>query len=132
DIQLAMASPLDYSAVPFSITWGAAQPQGPKKKVHFQLNLPPSSNVVDMSSNGHLDLDVVCGARTSSGQAADHFSQHLQANFKDDTLQRYQHDGLNYSNDVIVPAGDYKVRFVVRDNLTGRLGTVTAPLQVAQ
>ncbi len=132
DIQMAMASPLDYSAVPFSVTWGTVQAQGPNKKVHFQLNLPPSSNIVDMSSNGQLDLQVVCAARTATGQSADHFGQHLQANLKEDALHRYQQEGLNYGNDVIVPAGDYEVRFVVRDNLSGRLGTVTAPLRVTQ
>jgi len=132
DVQLAMASPLDYSAVPFSVAWGAVQSQGPKKKVHFQLNLPPSSSVVDMSSNGHLDLEVMCAARTAAGQPADHFGEHLQANLKDETLQRYQKDGLNYTNDVILSAGNYQVRFVVRDNLSGRLGTVTAALQVSQ
>jgi hypothetical protein len=131
DLRLALVSPLDYSAVPFSVRWGAVQAQGAKKKVHFQINLPPSANVVDTSSNGQVDLEVLAAARTPTGQSADHFGEHVQANLKLDSLQAFQRDGLNYGNDLLVPAGEYEVRFVVRDNLSGRLGTVTAKLQVS-
>jgi VWFA-related protein len=130
DLRLALVSPLDYSAVPFSVRWGAVQGQGAKKKVHFQINLPPSSSVVDTSTNGQVDLEVLAAARTATGQSADHFGEHVQANLKPDSLQAFQRDGLNYSNDLLVTAGEYQVRFVVRDNLNGRLGTVTARLQV--
>jgi hypothetical protein len=99
--------------------------------VHFQINLPPSANVVDTSSNGQVDLEVLAAARTPTGQSADHFGEHVQANLKLDSLQAFQRDGLNYGNDLLVPAGEYEVRFVVRDNLSGRLGTVTAKLQVS-
>ena len=131
DLKLAMASPLDYSAVPFSVKFEAVQGQGAKKKVHFQISLPPSSNIVDVSNNGQVDLEVLASARTATGQSADQFGQRVQTNLKPDSVQVVQRDGLNYGNDLLVPAGQYQVRFVVRDNLTGRLGTVTAPLQVS-
>ena len=131
DLKLAMVSPLDYSAVPFSVKFEAAQGQGAKKKVHFQISLPPSSNIVDVSNNGQVDLEVLASARTATGQSADQFGQRVQTNLKPDSVQVVQRDGLNYGNDLLVPAGQYQVRFVVRDNLTGRLGTVTAPLQVS-
>lgn len=131
DLKLAMVSPLDYSAVPFSVKFEAAQGQGAKKKVHFQISLPPSSNIVDVSNNGQVDLEVLASARTATGQSADQFGQRVQTNLKPDSVQVVQRDGLNYGNDLLVPAGQFQVRFVVRDNLTGRLGTVTAPLQVS-
>jgi hypothetical protein len=31
----------------------------------------------------------------------------------------------------MVSPGDYSVRFVVRDRISGRIGTLTAPLNVA-
>ena len=131
DLRLALVSPLDYSSVPFSVKFEAAQTQGAKKKVHFQINLPPSSNIVDTSNNGQVDLEVLASARTATGQSADQFGQRVQTNLKPDSVQAAQRDGLNYGNDLLVPAGQYQVRFVVRDNLSGRLGTVTAPLQVS-
>lgn len=131
DLRLALVSPLDYSAVPFSVKFGAAQGQGAKKKVHFQISLPPSSNIVDASNNGQVDLEVLASARTATGQSADQFGERVQTNLKPDSLQVVQREGLNYGNDLLVPAGEYRVRFVVRDNLSGRLGTVTATLQVS-
>lgn len=69
--------------------------------------------------------------RTPSGDPADQFSQHVETNFNPDSLQSFQKDGLNYGNDVIVPPGEYSVRFVVRNNVDGRMGSVMAPLRVA-
>ncbi len=39
-------------------------------------------------------------------------------------------NGLNYKGLLELPSGEYTVRFIVRDNLTGRMGTLTAPLEV--
>jgi hypothetical protein len=77
-----------------------------------------------------LDLEVVAVAHTDTGKPADQFAQRVQANLNAAALQEAETTGLNYNNDVIVPAGEYSVRFVVRDNSTGRLGSVVAPLQV--
>lgn len=128
DVNLALVSPLDYTAVPLSVRWEEVTAAGAKRKVHFEMNIPPNSKVVDTANNGVLDLEVVAQARTATGQPADQCAQHVQANLKAEALQEWQRDGLNYSNDIIVPPGEYSVRFVVRDNLTGRLGSVTAPL----
>ena len=130
DINLAVMSPLDFTALPLSVRWTGVKAEGAKKKTHFEIDLPPSSNVVDTTKNGLLDLEVVAVAHTDTGKPADQFAQRVQANLKAAALQEAETDGLNYNNDVIVPAGEYSVRFVVRDNLTGRLGSVVAPLQV--
>jgi VWFA-related protein len=131
DLQMAMASPIDYTGVPLTVRWENAQPAGSKRKVHFALTFPPNSNIVDTSANNHVNLDVLLIARNSVGKPADQFSQRIETNLKPDGAQTFAKEGLNYGNDVMVPPGEYSVRFVVRDNLTGRLGTVTAPLRVS-
>ena len=55
----------------------------------------------------------------------------MKANLKEAALREAESTGVNYNNELILPAGEYSVRFVVRDNSSGRLGSVTAPLQVA-
>jgi hypothetical protein len=45
-------------------------------------------------------------------------------------LDKIKADGILYQNALELPAGNYRVRFVVRDNLTGRIGSVSAPLTV--
>jgi VWFA-related protein len=131
DISLALVSPLDYTGVPLSVRWTSLQAAGAKKKIHFQITLPPNANIVDTTNNNFVSLEFVAVVRTPSGDPADQFSQHVETNFKPDSLQSFQKDGLNYGNDVIVPPGEYSVRFVVRNNVDGRMGSVMASLRVA-
>lgn len=41
-----------------------------------------------------------------------------------------QSRGIDYRNKMDLPAGEYGVWFVLRDNPTGRTGSVTVPLLV--
>ena len=47
-----------------------------------------------------------------------------------DVAQQIGTNGLTHSSQFEVKTGGYAVRFVVRDNVTGRMGSVTAPLRV--
>jgi VWFA-related protein len=134
DIKMALASPIEYTGVPLSVRWGktvAGTGADAKKNVRFEITLPPSANIVDTANNSLVDLEVIAVAETPTGGQADQFAQRVKTNVKPESLPVLQESGLNYSNDLIVPAGSYSVRFVVRDNRDGRLGSVTAPLQVA-
>jgi VWFA-related protein len=130
DVKMALASPLDYTALPITVRWTGLDAAGEKKKLHFRMDFPPSANLVNVGDNNHMSLEIVALARAANSEPADQFSRHLEANFKPDALQSLQRDGLNYSNELQVPHGEYTVRFVVRDNLTGRLGSLTAPVRV--
>jgi VWFA-related protein len=130
DISLALVSPLDYTGLPLSVRWTSMEPAGAKKKIHFQITLPPSAKLADTANNNFVSLEFVAVARTPAGTAADQFSQHVETNLKPDSLQTLERDGLNYGNDVIVPPGEYSVRFVVRNNVDGRMGSVMASLRV--
>jgi hypothetical protein len=46
-------------------------------------------------------------------------------------MEQIQHNGMTYRNALRLPAGAYNVRFVVRDALGNRMGSVAAPLTVA-
>ena len=41
-----------------------------------------------------------------------------------------QAEGINYTNKLAVPPGEYGVWFVLRDNPSGRTGSVSVPLKV--
>ena len=45
-------------------------------------------------------------------------------------MAKLKNEGLAYANSLELLPGQYMVRFVVRDNLTGKLGSVSAPLTV--
>jgi VWFA-related protein len=131
DVKLALASPLDYTGISMSVRWTGAQAAGAKKKVSFQIMLPPSAGLVDEANNNHLSLEMVAVARTATGAAADQFAEHLEANLKPEEMPTLHKDGVNYNSNIQVAPGEYSVRFVVRDDISGRLGSVSAPLRVA-
>jgi VWFA-related protein len=131
DVKMALASPLDYTAIPVSVRWTGTQAAGAKKKVSFQIMLPPSAGLVDEANNNHLSLEMVAVARTATGNAADQFAEHLETNLKPENMPALHKDGVNYNSNIEVPPGEYSVRFVVRDDISGRIGSVSAPLRVA-
>jgi hypothetical protein len=47
-----------------------------------------------------------------------------------ETLAKLKADGIVYRNFLDLSPGDYQVRFVVRDNLSGKIGSVIVPLTV--
>ena len=131
DIKLALASPLEYTGLPLSIRWTGSTPAGNKKKVGFQIIIPPSAGIVDESNNNHLNLEVVAVARRADGQPADQYAEHLETDIKPDQMPVLHQEGLNYNSNFQMPPGEFMVSVVIRDNRTGRLGSVKAPLQIA-
>ena len=132
DLNLALRSPLDFTGIPLDVKWVGVQADGAKKRIRFQIYLAPHANVVETANNGLVNIEVIAVARTATGATADQFGQHVQTNLTANALQDALSKGLGFTNDLILPPGEYSVRFVVRDNLSGRLGSVSAPLQVTQ
>lgn len=130
DISLALSSPLDATGLPLYVRWLGTSATPKKRKVSFELDLPPNANLVDESDNNHLSLEMVAAAFTANGDNADRFAEHIEGNLKPVQIANINRDGINYNNNIQVPPGEYRVRFVVRDNLSGRVGSVSVPLTV--
>ena len=133
DIRLALNSPLDYTGMPLSLTWSGKEPGNTsgKLKVQFELVMPANFASVDGSDDNHLVVDIAAVARDSKGNAVADLSQRIDVHLKADSLEQIQHNGMTYRNRLQLPPGDYNVRFVVRDSLGNRTGSVAAPLTVA-
>jgi hypothetical protein len=132
EISLAMASPLDFTGVAVTAALGNETPATTdgKKKVPFKLELPANSITVDAADNNHVVLDFFAIARDPAGKTVAQVGQTVVAHLKPETLVKVQQSGTTYSNVLELAPGEYSVRFVVRDVLSGRIGTVSAPLRV--
>jgi VWFA-related protein len=132
DLQLALASPLDFIGVPISITWsGNGSEKSPgKTKVQFDLVMPANFASVDESDQNHMVVDIAAVAKNPTGEVVAELSQRIDTHLKADGLDQIQHNGLTYRNGISLPPGEYTVRFVVRDSLGNRLGSVAAPVKV--
>lgn len=129
DVAMALASPIDYTAVPLVVRLGEPTGAGPKKSVPFLLVLAPQGLALD-PNQPRLDLDVIAVARTGKGENADAISQKVAADLKPDKVAELTKGGVRYTNSLQVAPGDYTAHFVVRDNLTGRIGSISAPFTV--
>jgi len=125
EVRLAATSPFDYTALPF-----VAQIQSPIKKgeVSFELFFPTRTGVVDTADQNHFSLDIVVVARDHQGNDKGHLSKTVQGNLSPEHLAQIADGNLTYLGKLELPPGDYSLRFVVRDKLRGRVGTVSAPV----
>jgi VWFA-related protein len=134
DLQLALTSPLGYTALPFSGNLkqvSTAQPKDPSKKIlGFELLLPPSSVALDTEKNNHINLDVIAIVRGKGGQEIARMAQRIDKDVDSASAQSIQRDGIDYKNRLEVPAGDYGIWLVVRDNISGRTGSIVTSFKV--
>ena len=130
DIIWALTSPFDSTGVPLSVHWKNTATEGEKKEVQFGLHVAPEGVTIEGDRN-LLNLEVaIVALQSKTGAAADTISQTLEGPTSADTLTKLRADGLTYNNTLRLPTGQYTVRFVVRDNPSGKVGSVTAPLTV--
>jgi VWFA-related protein len=133
DVHLALTSPLDFVGVPISVTWSGrdAGKSAGKTKVRFDLVMPANFASVDESDQNHMVVDIAAVARNPNGDVVAELSQRIDSHLKADGLEQIQHNGMTYRNGLQLPAGEYTVRFVVRDSIGNRTGSVAAPIKVA-
>ena len=133
DIKLALTSPFDFLGVPVSVTWSgrdAAKSAG-KSKMKFDLVMPPNFASVDELDQNHMVVDIAAVAKNLNGDVVTELSQRIDTHLKPDGLEQIQHNGLTYRSGLQLPPGEYIVRFVVRDSIGNRVGSVAAPIKVS-
>jgi len=129
DISSALSSPLDSTGLPVTVQWqqGTGDDTG-KKRVLFAMKIP-DVGLINEASNNSFDIDFLAQA-TKGGVAAGNVGQTVRGVIPPDKLTEIKAQGISYRNLFELPPGSYQVKFVVRDNATGRVGSVSTPLTV--
>jgi VWFA-related protein len=125
----AMDSPWDYTGVPISIQWsGATAADDPhKRKVPFEIMVNAAS--LDLSRH-HLQLQYAAAVKALDGKTINRWGETLEGDINPEQEKQIAGNGITYRNALSLPAGKYLVRFVVRDDVTGHIGSVLAPLDL--
>lgn len=135
DLDGALYSPVDLTALPFTARWkqmAAAQKPG-TTTVEFELVMPASFAAIDEVDNNHVTLDILALAKTLDGKPVGGTTLRTIDGHLNETQPNQQRErGLTYPNALELPPGNYVVRFVIRDGVNGRIGSLTAPLKVTQ
>jgi hypothetical protein len=133
DIAAALRSPLDYTSLGLVVRWDTieASKEPGKKRANYHLTLAVDSALIDSTDHNHVALDFVTLAKTGVGKPVDQpVAKSVDAHLKDESLAATREKGVVYKGALDLPPGEYTVRFVVRDDLNGRVGSVAAPLRV--
>ena len=128
DLDLALNSPFESTGIPIRGRWEGLLTKGQKKEVGFALSVP-ATGLIDEADKNYVDLEFVAQAM-NKGAVAGTVSQQFKGNIAPETLTKLKSDGVLYRNFFDLASGDYEAHFVVRDNLTGRIGSLIVPLTV--
>lgn len=127
---MAFSSDLSFTGVPIRGVWEQVELVGNQRKVPFRLVIPAAVPLVDTEHENHISMDFRVLVKDSSGQVAANLGQRLDTKLDQQGVEQIRTKGLDYTNLFTVAPGEYKVHFVVRDNLRGTLGSVVVPLTV--
>jgi hypothetical protein len=133
DLTLALLSPLDYTALGLVARWDKIEPgkEPGKKHVNYEMHLAVDPAVIDDADNNHVVLEFAAQAKTPQGQQVDHpVGEVFDIHLRPEKVAAMREEGIAYDGALDLAPGEYTVRFVVRDDLSGRIGSVAAPLKV--
>jgi len=130
DITTALHSPIEDTGVPVTVQWLGVSSDGTSKKAVFFAHVPAGSLSFDPAGRNQLNFDFVALAYDKNGKEASQAAQSFTQPIPQDQLASVRAGGVGFRNALELLPGQYNVRFVVRDNVTGKVGSVTASLTV--
>ena len=152
DLGFAFNSPFEATGIPMWMQWqagdgksdaksvensknvdnkSAEKKSGEKTKVGFDLHIPGDVIGTEGAQNAiEIEVFAVVAASGAAGAMGDPIRHTMKGTLSPEALAKMRVTGLKYSSDLPLPAGSYEVRFVVRDNVSGRVGSISAPLTV--
>jgi hypothetical protein len=131
DIDYALLSPVESSGVPMTVKWLGASGDGTRKKIDYSLHIAPSGITLAGRDQDRFDIEFIAVAfTTKDNRVVANIENSMSGPVPLGQLSILRSNGMGFKNAMELPAGDYNVRFIIRDNSTGRLGIVNAPLTV--
>lgn len=129
---MALTSPFDFTGLPMRVRFmdAKADPKSGKREVGFQITVPTAAVGVENGGVRRVRLEFVGLARTTAGEDATSFNFNADTEIKTGSTAQPAPRDLTANGNLELGPGEYSVRMVVRDNLTGQTGSVQAPVIV--
>jgi hypothetical protein len=128
DIDAALRSPLDYTGVPLRVLLKSRVDADGKKKVPFSTVIPSTGVRVDTADNNHVFIEISYAVLSADGNSTAKQDKSYNLNLNAEQMKQFTAMGLGFTDSVELPPGSQKLRVVVRDNLSGRVGSVLADI----
>src|SRR5205085_2430771 len=124
-----LGSNLDYTALPIVFRFTGMKPAAEangKRLVEFMIGVDGRIMSIDEDHDNHISLLI--GAQAKAGDHPTIIS--IDTKLKPELVPQIRAKQLTHKGEMELGPGKYEVRVVVRDNLTGRIGSVMAPIEV--
>lgn len=131
DLSYALSTPIEGTGVPITVEWAGVAGDGEKKRADYVAHMPPNSLAFDPAGQNRLNFDFVAVAyKDREAKPAATSVMNYAKTVPEAQLASLKTNGIDFRNALELAPGNYLVRFVVRDNVTGKIGSLTAPLTV--
>jgi VWFA-related protein len=122
----ALASPLDYTAVPLRLSWTrSAKGSG----IDLTLISPPGGLSFEPETLV-FSVDLLAFVRPVGEADGRSYPDSLIAKMTAAQAEGFARNGFLYRKNVPLTTGRYEVRFLARDNTSGKMGTVSTMVEV--
>ncbi|HKS72201.1 MAG TPA: hypothetical protein VJQ82_03325, partial [Terriglobales bacterium] len=129
-LRTALRSPVDYTAISIHGKWIVAPGSAKSQRIGFELALPNNFADIDSSQANHMHVEFVVQALAAGKENPFISRRTVDIHLDPKGLEQIEHNGLTFRSTLALAKGDYVVRFVVLDVLSGRMGSTSAPLKV--
>jgi VWFA-related protein len=129
DITLALQSQLAYTGIPFTVEFTGTDDATGKKKVNMTISLTGDTGVLNEAART-VDLVVLAVAKDAKGATVGKLNEGAGGQFPPEAVAQIKEVGFQLKRSIEVPAGDLTIHFVIRDNHSGRMGSLIVPLKV--
>jgi VWFA-related protein len=129
DLNFALLSPFNATGLPLEVNFLGESGKGKQKEVTFRIHIPPSGMSVAGAKN-EFDMDFIALAAATNSKLRPSLAQNMRGRVPDSQLANVKTNGFGFQKAIELAPGQYLLRFVVRDNLSGRVGSVSAPIAV--
>lgn len=130
----ALGSPLDYTSLPLEVKINEIKPvdgSPDKRRANFSFFVPPTADFIS-GKDYRINLEFAALAKQSDGKPSGQFSTRAAGDLKPEAAADIGIHGIVMPGFIDLGRGEYQIRFVVRDNQTARMGSVTVPVKVGE
>lgn len=129
DLVEAAVTPIDLTSVSVQLKLEKPNDSGSVRRFPFSVTVPGALLGAPRDMGAPYDLTIGVLVRDQDGKAQPPIGKRLRGVVSQAALARALEQGLSYSAEFQAPTGSpYFGRVIVRDNLTGRIGTITLAL----
>jgi hypothetical protein len=131
ELQLEQAMDLDepFVDLPLAVETATFRTSSQRYYVVLAAKIPGSSiSFLNRSSSHRTEFDFAWRATDSTGHVAAALRDTLPVKLDPENYQQVLASNFLYEGGIVLPPGNYKLKAVVRENESGRMGTFEGPL----